>query len=370
MHASLKELLDNVNTGLLWVGRDGSVRHVNAEGAARTGLTAGLRLADTPLAAAVAVTLSTQEPRDVAVPGWVSEGGQATLPEMSCRVIPGLSGDDAFVLIANEPVAGPVAAFDRLMQAVLSDAGGPLGQANDDGKRARQGGASADGLDALCDSVGQVLGAITPLLDLAAARSDSSPWANDRIELWPLLQQVWGEVQPLAQQQQVTVQFRTHGSVEQLATLYGSEAWLRRMFLECLDSALRASLPGTVLDIEHRQMGPRASIVFHDCAMFASPGHPAAERRPATSVRPGPVPPMAARDQIGLTLCRHVLARFGGELREEDEFGVRNVVVELTTGAPHGADLARFDATQAQQYESDLAALVARRLSAISAFAA
>jgi CheY-like chemotaxis protein len=69
---------------------------------------------------------------------------------------------------------------------------------------------------------------------------------------------------------------------------------------------------------------------------------------------------LSARDQIGLKLCRHIVSLHGGQLREEEEDGVRNFLIELPTGAPHRNDQSQLDVAQAQRYATDLAALMSR----------
>jgi len=47
-------------------------------------------------------------------------------------------------------------------------------------------------------------------------------------------------------------------------------------------------------------------------------------------------------------------------MREETVDGVRTLMIDLPTGAPHQPDQSQLDVAQAQQYARDLAALMAR----------
>jgi signal transduction histidine kinase len=152
---------------------------------------------------------------------------------------------------------------------------------------------------------------------------------------------------------------------QDLATLYGSEHWLRRVFLECLESALRTLPAGGTLEIEHRQMGPRALVVFRDCGVFGAASGLAVDMPHAEKPR-AVAAPSRARDQIGLKLCQHIVSLHGGQLREEEEDGLRNFLIDLPTGAPHRDDHAQLDIAQAQRYAHDLAALMARARGAAS----
>ncbi|MFO1270867.1 MAG: sensor histidine kinase [Rubrivivax sp.] len=354
MHSSLAELLENLKSGLLWVQRDGVVRYANGNASARTGLAPGRKVYDPDLARAVAATVAGQAPRVVNAvashPG--SENGTQSL---ACRVLPGLARDDAFVLIGNE--AGDGSAFDNLMQVIRSDLRDPLKAAG----RALEVARAPDDAHptaALVDQVGELLRVLDKLVDLAELWGSGALFASDRIELWPLLQQVWGEVEPMAMDRGVKVRFRAQVEAASLATLYGSEHWWRRVFLECLEGALRSARHGATLEIEHRQLGPRALIVFRDSGVFA-PRAGATDIELTKSGRKG-APRLAARDQIGLKLCQHIVSLHGGQLREEDEDGVRLFLIDLPTGAPARADNHELDIAQAQQYARDLAALMAR----------
>ncbi|NDY91976.1 HAMP domain-containing histidine kinase [Ideonella livida] len=374
MNASLSELLENLRQGLLWVGKDGLVRHLNSQAGQLTGLAVGRRVFDPDLARTIAEVVSRQAPKLVNSVGVAAVAGQAPL-ELACRVIPGLTKDDAFVLIrGGEDDAEGGAAFDNLMMVIKEDLRDPLreaqlslGVAVDQGDRVA--------MATLADRLESTLRTLDKLVDLASIWGSEALLSTDRIELWPLLQKVWGEVEPLALDRGITARFRAQGGVQSLSTLYGSEMWLGRVFRECLESAVRGAPKGAQLEIEHRQMGPRALIIFRDCGVFArkpvdavpmgaAPVAAAAARpgapRPAATPPAAPAPRRHAREEIGLKLCQHIIALHGGQLREEDEDGLRNFLIDLPTGAPFRTDTSQLDIAQAQQYAKDLAALMAR----------
>ena len=150
-----------------------------------------------------------------------------------------------------------------------------------------------------------------------------------------------------------------------LTALYGSERWLSRVLRECPRSAVRSTRCDAMLDIERRQLGPRAVVVFRDSGVFSARD----QRNDGIALGNGqkPVagakaakPKLGAREQIGLKLCRHIVALHRGPLREEEEAGMRNFLVDLPTTAPHRADEAAIDVAQAQQCAGDLSALMNR----------
>lgn len=360
MHASLAELLENMKSGLLWVQQDGVVRYANNHATTRTGLVPGRKLYDPDLTKAVASAVAGHGPRVVNAIGTQSGQPGAGPTELNCRVLPGLARDDAFVLITAE--AGDGSAYDNLMQVIRSDLRDPLQGAAQALQMARQHGGSHE-TDALVDRVGELMRVLDKIVDMAELWGSGALFASDRIELWPLLQKVWAELEPMAIDRAVKVRFRAQTEAANLATLYGSEHWLRRVFLECLESAVRSSRSGATIEIEHRQMGPRALIVFRDCGVFAGRAASAIDlpQGPGAAARgKAAAPRRDARDQIGLKLCQHIVSLHGGALREEDEDGVRHFLIDLPTGAPHRNDTTQLDIAQAQQYARDLAALMAR----------
>jgi len=362
MHASVVELFENVKPGLLWVTLEGLVRYANADASARTGLGIGHRLGDLGLTQAVVDVISRGEPRAVTATRLRRQDGPLR-GGLKCRVIPGLAGDDAFILLAAEDGQDEETGFDNLMQAIRTEVRDPLRQV----KAAlalseSRGDANAEQL-AMHDGVQQLLGVVDRLVELATLWHTEAMLANDRIELWPLLQQVWGEVEPLALQRGVQVRFRPQAEVSSLVTLYGSERWLGRVFRECLEAAVRSTRRGGVIDIEHRQLGPRALVVFRDCGVWAtrqaSNDDVALPLDTQASALQAPI-----EDLIGLRLCKRIVLLHGGRLREEHEGGTRNFLIELPTGAPHHMEQAQLAMAQAQIYAQDLAALMKRAAAA------
>jgi len=207
-------------------------------------------------------------------------------------VIPGLALDDAIAMIAPESGLDAGAAYDNLTQVMRADLLDPLKEAHSAFELARRGDGAHE-TDAVTDSVAELVLVLDRLVDLDELRGSDALLAGERIELWPMLQSVWAEVEPIAISRSVKVRFRTLGDAASLATMYGGETWLRRVFLECLESAVRAERPGGTLEIEHRQLGPRSVIVFRDCGVFGSRaasgiGHRAQEPGQAQSCRAKP----------------------------------------------------------------------------------
>lgn len=360
MHTTLVELLENMKPGLLWVNREGVVRYANADATERTGLAQGRRIFEPVLQRAVAAAGSGQGPATVQFSGIPADFG-AVAPMLECRVLPGFAKDDAFVLIAPDPSKDKDVAFDNLMQVLKTDLGDPLREAQGRLSRVRE---SRDGsergeVDDLFDGVAELVSLLDRVSDLAAIWGSGALLDNDRIELWDLLMKAWAQAEPLALSRGVTVAFKSAVPNEQLPAMYGSQHWLMKVFQECIGAAVRSTRTGATLTIEHKQMGPRALIIFRDSGVFAT-NVPGAETLPRTGQRHRGRSEQKGRDYIGLRLARQIVALHGGALREENEAGVRNFLIDLPTGAPHRTEQAQLDIAQAQRYAKDLAALMAR----------
>ena len=340
----MTELLESLKPGLLWVGADGLVRHANRSGVGRLGWASGQRIRDPELVRAVVAAALGHSGRELSVTPTAHDGAKRA--PVDCRVIPGLEGDDAFVLVNGHGEPEGPAQADTLMRAVRCDLRDPLRhvRAALEVTRLADDGSRSHGLEmeALLDRVDSLLDVADQLVDLAQLWDGAEMATDDRIELWALLQQVWAEVEPLSIDRQVRVRFTTDTRASELATLYGSARWIRRVFVECLKGAVRTTPAGGDLEVAHVQAGPRARIVLHDCPLFT----------PGTSDQ--------GADAIGHQLCRHVLARHGGRLMEELDGERRHLVIELPTGAPHHSDESGLAIAQAQRYARDLAALMNR----------
>ena len=360
MHPTLVEILENTKPGLLWVNRDGQVRYANADATERTGLSQGRRIFEAALQRAVAGVGSGEAATTVHITGVPTDFG-AVAPTLECRVMPGFSKEDVFVLISPDPSRDKDVAFDNLMQVLKSDLGEPLRatQARLSLARESRDGSPKGEIDELFDSVAELTALMDRVADLAAIWGSGALLDNDRIELWDLVKKAWAKAEPLALSRGVTVSFKSDVSTDLLPAMYGSEHWLMKVFQECIGAAVRSTRAGGSLTIEHRQMGPRAMIIFRDSGVFAV-NQPGAEELPRTGQRHRGRTTLAGRDYIGLRLARQIVALHGGALREENEAGVRNFLVDLPTGAPHRLEQTQLDIAQAQRYAKDLAALMAR----------
>jgi hypothetical protein len=365
MHPSLEMVFAHLAGGLLWLSADGRVKFANAQARKLSGFEAGGQLPDSTLKKAVAVIGSGKHDRPIEME-YLPPGGEGRL--VHAKAAPALTPGDVFVFLDEAAPHGEPLALDNLMTVIRTDLSAPL---------ERLGRSLSSILDdrphdeAAGDAVKQtteLVDTLKRMVDLSSLWSSDSLLAEDRIEVWGLLQQVWSEVQHFAETRRVSVRLDNRIEAEVLPVIYGSESWLRRVVSESLLAALRAAQSGSTLDIELRQMGPRVLIVFRNSGMWPAAARDAvmlndASQRKPPATKGGAPAASAAKNLIGLHLCERIIRLHGGLLREEeDDLGLRNFLIDLPTGAPgrDGHD-AHMDAAQAQRYAADLSALMARR---------
>lgn len=354
MQRSLHVLFETLADGFLWIGRDLKIRFANQKAEVRLGLRSGETLPDGPLSKAVLRTLAGHTSPNVA---WPNPGD----PEQpfACRVMSGLARDDCMVFIGSPAARGQETGFDNFLMAVRDDLQQPLAQFADTVRRLPRG-QRTPLTEELVETADALATTLARLLDLGTLWERDALVSSDRVEIWPLLEAAWREVQPLADSRHVHVRFSGFAEPQHLAPVYGSAFWLRRVLLECLASTVRRTPVDSFIEIEHTQMGPRMVLMLRDSGALAGLRPDSVEmERPATSA-PSPLRPHA-REILGIRLCQRIVALHGGHLREEHDQGVRNLVIDLPTGAPVRDTEAALNAAQLERYVQDLTALLRER---------
>lgn len=332
----LIEMFERVRGGLLWVQADGTIRHANADARRRTALRAGSQLDDPALLRAVQFAARGGQSRAT----LYSSGAQL----LKCRVTPGLAVDDAFVLLAEEPVSDPTAeSAEVLLRAVEHNLVGPLGRAREALALWRDD-AEPLAVETLSAEVDALFAGLSRLCALGRLWSGAEELGDERLELWPLLQQAWSDVEIQALDGEVGLRFRCVGDQATMVPVYGRRSWLLRALAECLGAAVAATAPGGQLLVEQRQVGSTAMLRFRQPGMFI-------DRATGT------------QDTVTLLLCRQVLALHGGTL--ELDVGEGDWVLQIPTGAPVQDAGAELGMVQAQVYARDLSALMNRSRRAV-----
>ncbi|HET8869678.1 MAG TPA: sensor histidine kinase [Aquabacterium sp.] len=367
MNSVLEGLLEKVTDGLLWANADGSVTYANQKAQTYCGLKPGDALPDSPLARAVAVIASGKLKSEVHLEFEPNAGSKQLLV---AQVGPGMVAGEAWIYLKSPAPYGEALALNNLMTVIRSDFATPLKRLTGSMKNAYE----SENLEGCKDAllkVAEVTDTVSRLTELAGLWEREDLLACDRLELWSLLQCCWLQQQDQALARKITVRLISRFAEQEAPVVYASEFWLTRVVTESLGAALRAVPGGGTLDIELRQLGPRVLIVFRnsgmwpmrngDAVMLADPNEAEKQAGPGKRENRPAAPPPAAKDLIGLHLCQCIIGLHGGQLREEDEDGLRNFLIDLPTGAPYRSDGAAMDAAQAQRYAADLATLMARR---------
>lgn len=364
MNEAMTRLFESVDSGFLWIDKDAKIRYLNARAAAMTGFQLGHDVAEGVLQRTVRAVLQGMSPQPVQLPSPTGKGRTLTY-----SVMRGLMRDDAVVFVTSD-APGPVdVGLDNLLAVVRTDLAEPAKRLASTLERAGDNPPDARQFVVLAEDMKQVSVTLGKIVDLGQLWGSSSLLANDRIDMWEMLLDVWKHVEPIAVSRKQSVRFSRYPADEPLATVYGSSLWLRRVFKECLEAELRKAAVGATIDIEYRQMGTRVLVAFRDNGLFPPrrDGAEALNAPPATSAgrgappAPPPPPKPAARDLIGLRLCQDIVALHGGCLREEEEDDMPVFLIDLPTGAPAHFDHAEIDMQQAQRYALDIAELMARR---------
>lgn len=190
------------------------------------------------------------------------------------------------------------------------------------------------------DAVDQLMGALEAadaLDELLASAADQHAPGLDRIEPGPWLRAAWATLEPLAAARQVTGRLVLHGDEGSLGAIYGHAGWLTRLLREWLESAVNGASGHDMLEIEYRQMGPRALVSLRNSAAFKAP-----------------------HDQARWALCQHIAHWHGGELRLECDDEQQDWLLDLPSGAPAHAESTASHEDQARRFVQDFAALRAR----------
>lgn len=333
MNHSLMEILEHAPGAVLLLDAHGQVLAANDRARLQTGLSVGQQLFDAGLLGAVQQVARQHQPVSAA---WRTQGDA---PAVSCRVLPGPGEADAFIMLGEANLAHAGAPNELLLPLVRSDLLAPLRRAHAALRLARDAGDDTAAA-ALTDEIDTLLQAMDKLVDLASVQQARGALASERVLLWPLLQQAWAEVEPLALELGVQVRFTVPGDPAALPAMFGSQAWLHRLFTESLEAGLRASAPGSVMDVEHMQAGARALVIFRDSGLFR-PGAP-------------------VREEVARRLCQQIARMHGGSLRTEADRGVTDLLIDLPTGAPFQRDESHLIAAQAQRLAAEREALKAR----------
>ena len=366
MHPSLELVFSHLAGGLLWLSSDGTLKYVNAKATKLSGFQAGQVLPDSTLKKAVAVIGSGRHPKPIEME-YLPPAGEGRL--LHAKAAPALTPGDVLVFLDEAAPHGEPLALDNLMTVIRTDLTAPLERLQRGLQRFKDGAADVASATDAAEQAAGLVETLKRMVDLSTLWASESLLANDRIEIWSVMQDAWKHAQPFAEARKLTVRLVNRIAEDTMPVTYGSDFWVRRVVIESLQAALRAAGSGATLDIELRQMGPRVLIVFRNSGMWPAAARDAvtlndgsAPRSARRDARPA-VPAGAAQDLIGLHLCERIIRLHGGLLREEaDDDGMRNFLIDLPTGAP-GREThdAQMDAAQAQRYATDLSALMARR---------
>lgn len=350
MHPTFMYVLEGVEEALAMAGEDGAIRFANRATTKMLGMRRGIRLPEGDLKNAVREIASGKvtQPLDIELPASGLHGGAKV------RVMPSIhSGEAVLFAVHGEPSQFDLG-LNNLLTVIRSDLSQPLTQLRGTLDGYQHESTDEESLGQVLEELSSVLDTLDKMVDLAELWNNGSLLADDRILLPQLIEAVWQDIAPLAGQRRVSVRVNTQ-EVE-IAAVYGSEAWIRRVFQECLRSAVLAATPGSSIVVEYRQLGPRVTVIFRDCGLFAG------KRQGGHAMTLSSAKKMVSGDELlGLHLCQRVMELHGGGVRLEASDSRHDFVLELPAGAPHRSTSHDLDVAQAQKYAEDFSRLLANR---------
>jgi len=202
------------------------------------------------------------------------------------------------------------------------------------------------------DTVGKLAG-------LAALSDGEALVAEERIVVAAWLSRTAEYCRRVANERQVRILIDS--KVEDLPPVYGSEKWLDRVLIECIDNAVRYGAQGSEVYLAAFAQGQHVRISVRNMGAAGVPAH--LRQRLLRPLFRGKNASVAGEPGLGLglSLAKQVVELHGGRLViDQPETDEIECAIEMPTGAPKN-DSRQLDLEQAQRYARDLAQLMQRR---------
>lgn len=202
---------------------------------------------------------------------------------------------------------------------------------------------------------------LSRLDDLIGVFGDEVAFADDRLEVVPLIQALCRELAQRAQGMRVS--FEIMPAEQTLPPIYGSEKLIRRAFYECLDNAMvhsRREVDGhqnSTVEVRFKMTGTHVLVGIHNRGATRLKVSSANVLKPFAQPQSHDEPVT----RLGLPLIQRIVALHGGSMRMNTSGDDNvNLLLEFPTGAPlRGQN--QLDVAQAQRYANDFAQLMSRR---------
>jgi signal transduction histidine kinase len=169
-------------------------------------------------------------------------------------------------------------------------------------------------LEGLLVDVGQLSGSVDGMLRLSHSEAGLDPSRRVEVELGALLRSVVEFFEPMAEQRRQSLLLS--GARE--AVVAGDLEWLRQLFVNLVDNALRFTPEGGRIEVELARHAGEVLVRVRD----TGPGVPRAERERIFERFCGSGPKEGASGRgLGLTIARTIARDHGGEVAVEDSSG-------------------------------------------------
>jgi hypothetical protein len=359
MNEAFRLLFDQVQSGVVWVQRDGIVRYANKAAVQMTPVMLGRPMMD-PVAER---TVKAAGQDMLKLPFSFELTTQEEHPDAIKAVVIGAPvGKDLMVVMNNVSQERWYShALENLIGYIEAEMAKPINAlAKKLPQMTRMGAApmSADELSTLVKEASDLSTKLGKLRDLVSVFGESAILRDERILLPDLLAQALAEVRHMADDRNITVTMS--GMDSDLPAVYGSSHWLGKAMSEYLEQSIRSAQPGGLIELSVQSVGTRVMVRARNQGLFVS-NH---ERRSAFAPFGvgDTLKPSDKRKGIGLALSQRILEQHGGSVRIEDDYEGVDFVLEIPAGAPASQD-AQLSVEQAQRYARDMSLLMERSMS-------
>lgn len=166
--------------------------------------------------------------------------------------------------------------------------------------------------DALAD-VDRLAGLVRTLLELARAEAGLPDEGVDEVDVGGLLESIAAFFEPLAAERDVELRCDAPAGLQ----VRGEPSWLRQLFANLVDNAVKYSKPGGRVTLDARRQGGRVIARVHDLGI----GIPATDRVRIFDHLHRGARVHESGSGLGLTLVRQIARIHGGDVEVESEEG-------------------------------------------------
>lgn len=361
MKALYKQILSQLEDGIIMFDASGKVFYDNLDGRRLSGLVENGRIVDQTVLNEVATTMACAKslPKNVTISSSEIDAADVSAVLLSddgayCLYIKDNSAkskfdvlrDNLFELI-NHELRTPMTAFMGGAQIISEILANSKYKEDVDFQAISK---------ITIENGNRVVDKMKRLLELAESYSESPIRSDERVQLVEVAYDVVDSLRENSLEKSITVKVGMRGT--SVGVVYGSYAWFKRALEEFVRNAIEHSYEGSDIHIQLGQVGNFASIIIRDYGRGITPEVKQSLYEPFTH---GKDKDCFSRQGlgIGLTLAKWIIETHGGQIKQLDtETGVEfRIELPTSIGRYFKKDI---DVRQTQLYAKDLALLMVK----------